>query len=94
MVIERVQSPNPERRSSEAVYPATPARSKWNLADGAAQDRVVVSDQARQLAAVAGKEQGSGLQLDFRKLRELAFPTPSRDGAPADSAEYARSGRR
>ena len=86
-MVERVQSPRLVRRSSEGVHPIAPGTSRWNLGTGAAQDRVVVSDQARQLATVAGNEQGSGLQLDFRKLRELAFPSPSRVGAPADSAE-------
>jgi hypothetical protein len=54
------------------------------------RDAVTVSDQARQLAATAqGSQPAKGqddprLQLDFRKLRELAFPDPSKPAAASE----------
>lgn len=65
-------------------FPA-PARSEGVLsADSAPADRVVVSDQAQRLSAAIGGEQGTGLQLDFKKLRELAFPSQAPGEAPTD----------
>jgi hypothetical protein len=44
------------------------------------RDAVVVSDQARKLAAAGAGADAPHLQLDFKQLRELAFnsqPNPS-----------------
>ncbi|HWA56947.1 MAG TPA: hypothetical protein VG692_06825 [Gemmatimonadales bacterium] len=77
----QIHSPDPgatlgRRQPSQAE--ATESRTTKSLTP---QDAVVVSDRARQLAAGSQQEDG-GLQLDFRKLREMAFPSqPARDSA-------------
>ena len=57
---------------------ARPRDAGTSRGDGSGQDQVVVSDEARRLSALPGQDQGSGLQLDPRKLRELAgVPAPN-----------------
>jgi hypothetical protein len=46
----------------------------------------VVSDQAQRLSAAISGDQGTGLRLDFKKLRELAFPSKAPGEAPTDPA--------
>lgn len=89
MIVDRIQTPSWERRSTDvAGQQPAPARSKWYLEpDTTGQDQVVVSDRARQLAADPTVEQDAHLQLDFKKLRELAFPKTPPSTAPTDSAE-------
>lgn len=68
------------RRAASAEPPGS-AESRRAARGPVPQDQVVVSEQARQLsqAAASGKS-GTGLQLDPKKLRELAFPAASAPG--------------
>ena len=71
-----------------AGYPFTLARRGGDQGmETPPVDRVVVSERARQLSAGAAGENGSGLKLDFKKLRELAFPAPSAKAVLADVGE-------
>jgi hypothetical protein len=78
MTIDRIQSPNLERRTIAAAgYSQGSARSQGDRGTFAPDDRVVVSEQARQLSAGGTAVEGTGLKLDFKQLRALAFATPS-----------------
>lgn len=95
MSVQPVQGNTLEQVASQARRPAAsesaPAASTSARASlETPRDAVTVSDQARQLAAAAQRSQpasqgqeGPKLQLDFRKLRELAFPDPSKLAAAA-----------
>ncbi len=58
-------------QSRHAPSHAEAADARASSTAFAPKDAVVVSDQARQLAAKS--QQGENLQLDFRQLREMAF---------------------
>lgn len=83
MSVHPVQSHGAEQvvaQSRHAPSQAETADSRASSTAFAPKDAVVVSDQARQLAAKS--QQGENLQLDFRQLREMAF----REQAAARSA--------
>lgn len=75
MSVQPVQSHSPEQVATQSrrqpIGEATDSRSSAGAF--APKDAVVVSDQARRLAA-SSQDDGQELQLDFRKLREMAFP--------------------
>lgn len=84
MSVNPVQSHGAEPVAAQSRRPASAAGAADPRASSGAfapQDAVVVSDQARQLAA--SSQQGGGLQLDFRKLREMAFPSQPAPGSDA-----------
>lgn len=93
MSVQPVQGNTLEQVASQARRPAAsesaPAASISSRASQETpRDAVTVSDQARRLAAAAqssqpASQEGPKLQLDFRKLRELAFPDPSKLAAAA-----------
>jgi hypothetical protein len=84
MTIERIQSATLGWAPGGVGRFTAPARSEAvQGVDSAPQDRVVVSDQAQRLA---NGEPGTGLQLDFKKLRELAFRSKAPGEAPTDPA--------
>lgn len=72
-----VASPRrPSSNGSASASPVTP------------QDAVVVSDEARRLSQAAPADPPA-LQLDFRKLRDLAFEAQSKQAAEAAQAAQA-----
>jgi hypothetical protein len=78
MSIQAVQVFNPEVPVAQARRraPADTASSGAQAPSSGPvtpQDAVVVSDQARMLAAAGASQDGPRLQLDFKQLRELAF---------------------
>ena len=80
MSVQPVQSHGAEQvvaQSRRAPSAAEAADSRASAGAFAPKDAVMVSDQARQLAA-SSQQQGEGLQLDFRKLREMAFREQAR----------------
>ena len=88
MTIDRIQSPNLERRMIDAAgQPLNSARSREDRGTPAQDDRVVVSEQARHLSAGGTTVEGTGLKLDFKLLRALAFATPTQTAFPADAGE-------
>ncbi|MFN8651554.1 MAG: hypothetical protein U0133_21560 [Gemmatimonadales bacterium] len=75
MSVQPVQSHGAEQvvaQSRHVPSQAEAADSRASSTAFAPKDAVVVSDQARQLAAKS-QQQGENLQLDFRQLREMAF---------------------
>lgn len=63
---------SPEQRQDSSGGPLAP------------RDAVVVSDQARKLAAAGASAEGPHLQLDFKQLRELISGSPSSLAAGSD----------
>jgi hypothetical protein len=86
MSIEAVQIYHAETPVAQprARVPAagTSARSQdWSGGPMTPRDAVVVSDQARRLAALGAGTDAPHLQLDFKQLRELAFTSQSNPSA-------------
>jgi hypothetical protein len=74
MSVQPVQSHSPDQVVTQGRRQPSSAEADGSHSSAfAPQDAVVVSDQARKLAA-ASQQDGEELQLDFRKLREMAFP--------------------
>jgi hypothetical protein len=75
-----------QARRPAATETAPAASSSRQASAESPRDAVTLSEQARQLAAasqssLATAQDGPRLQLDFRKLRELAFPEQPRTPA-------------
>ncbi len=91
MSVQAIQSAAVERAAPAAPaghLPALAARphEATPVRQGTGQDQVEVSDEARRLSALPGQEPGSGLQLDPRKLRELAgVPAPNQPAKRHDN---------
>lgn len=73
MSVQPVQSHSPEQVATQSRRQPIAEATDSPSSAFAPKDAVVVSDQARRLAA-SSQDDGQELQLDFRKLREMAFP--------------------